>query len=85
LQIVVVFEQLLLGVLGGCGGGGESGGVGGLVVVDGDAVDVVHGADEVVDEEGGVEERVDVGCVGGADEFCFEGDEDVDLGGVFVL
>lgn len=80
LQIVVILIEALLGA-SGCGDGG---GIGELVVVDGDAVDVVDGADEVVGQ-GGCEEGLDEGGVGRADEFCFEADEDVDLGGVGLL
>jgi hypothetical protein len=53
----------------------------GGVVVDGDAVDVVDAADEVVDGRVGGEGG-DVGPVGGAEPFTFEADEDADAGGV---
>jgi hypothetical protein len=53
----------------------------GGVVVDGDAVDVVDAADEVVDGRVG-SEGGDVGPVGGAEPFTFEADEDADAGGV---
>lgn len=48
---------------------------------------MVERADEVVDlrVEGGVGEAEDVGRVGGANEFAFEGDEDVEGGSVFEL
>lgn len=84
LQVVVVLVQRLLGaVLGSprARGGGDGGGEHGGVVVDGDAVDVVHGADEVVDAgllgEGGGE-----GAELGTDELGLEADDDVDLRGV---
>lgn len=44
---------------------------------------MVEGGDEVVDFGGGGK-RVDVGEVGGAGAFGFEGYEDGDLGGVFL-
>ena len=45
---------------------------------------MVHGADEVVDARG-EGEVLHEGGVGGADEFGFEADEDVDLAGVDAL
>lgn len=48
------------------------------VVVYGYAVDVVHGADEIVDPRVGGEGE-DVAFEFGSDELCFEANEDVDL------
>lgn len=50
-------------------------------VVDGHGVDVVQGADEVVDGRVGGE-RADEGAVGRAVPLALEADEEVDLGGV---
>lgn len=77
LQVVVVLEETLLGATGG----GDGGGVGGGVVVDGQAVDVVDGADEVVDAGRGGE-GTDQGGEVGADKLGLEADEDVDGAGV---
>jgi hypothetical protein len=78
LQIVVVLEQALLG---GRAGGGHGRCVGGGVKVDGDAVDVVDGADEVVDARVGGEAE-DVGLELGSDELALKGNDQVNLGGV---
>lgn len=92
LVVVALVEEVLgVGVGVGVGEGGDvraaGAEVGVAVVVDGEPADVVEGADEVVDL--GVDERVgeaeDGGAVGRADELAFEGDEDVDLGGVLGL
>ena len=82
LQVVVVLVQPLL--TAAARRARHGGGVGGLVVVDGDAVDVVDGADEVVDA-GRRGEGQDAGGVLWADELGLEGDEEVDLGSVELL
>lgn len=53
-----------------------------MVVVDGDGVHVVHGADEEFKGEAG-ERAGDEGLRGGADPVAFEADYDGDLRGVF--
>ena len=59
------------------------GAVHGQVEVDGHAVHVVHGADEVVPVVLG-EQGLDVLLRGGADPLGLEADEDVDLGAVLL-
>lgn len=80
LQIVVVLVQTLLGAAGSRHGAR----VGGSVVVDGDAVDVVQRPDEVVDL-GRPSERLHERLEVGADELGFEADEDVDLIRILLL
>lgn len=80
LQIIVVLVEALLRATAG----GDGLGVLGLVVIDGDGMDVVDRADEVVDRRRGGE-SFDERRIGGADEFGFEADEDVNFGGVFLL
>lgn len=53
-----------------------------MVVVDGDGVHVVHGADEEFKEEAG-ERAGDEGLRGGPDPVAFKADYDGDFGGVF--
>lgn len=85
LQVVVVLVQLLLGA----GGVGRPAGVAreaehAGVEVDGDAVDVVNGADEVVDGRV-LGEDADARRERWPDELGLEADEDVDLRGVGLL
>lgn len=79
LQIVVVLVQLLLGATDRDGGAELCD-----VVVNGDAVHVVHAADEEVDQ-GVCVEGMHEGFVDGADEFGLEADEDVEVLGVLFL
>lgn len=76
LQVVVILKQALFSTVlaTGCDGGCVHLGV----VVDGDAVDVVEGADEVVDHGRGGE-GLDMGGEGRPDELGLKADEDVDL------
>lgn len=84
LQVVVVRVQRVLApqsFLRGRGrgrGGGGGAVVGGAVVVDGDAVDVVHGADEEVGDAVG-DQAAHVGAEVWADVLGLEGDEEMDL------
>lgn len=80
LQVVVILVQALLRPAGGPDGRG----IGGGVVVDRDAVHVVHRADEVV-HAGRQGEFPDQRRERGPDEFGLEADEDVDLLGVLCL
>lgn len=80
LLVVVALIELLLGAAGGVHGFPVIGGV----VVDGDGVDVVDGAEEVVHAQLGGETR-DVGPVGRAQPLALKTDEDMDLRGISGL
>lgn len=85
LEVVVVLVQRLFRAVFRVAGPrrrGNGGGKRGGVVVNGDAVDVVHGADEVVDAGRGGGQLRDERAKLGADKLGLEADEDVNLGGV---
>lgn len=78
LRVEVVGKELLVG---GAAGAAASAFVQGRVVVDGDGVHVVDGADEEVEGVGG-EEPLDVLLRRGPDPVDLDADEELDLRGV---
>lgn len=82
LQVIVILKKSLLGTA--LTAGLHSSCVHLRVVVDGDAVDVVHRPDEVVHHRRGGK-TLDVLGERRADELALETDEDVNLGGVCLL